>query len=144
VSAALFGYGTFRDPRWRRGILGAEYPARAATVRGWSAVALPSGYLSAIAHPDAMLAGVLIDLDEVGWQIADAWEEVPRYRRTPVVAETGDAVVPATMYVVPGVAGTTVAAETCATLDEAAVTRAIGAFAATMRAIRAGYRTDEP
>jgi gamma-glutamylcyclotransferase (GGCT)/AIG2-like uncharacterized protein YtfP len=42
---------------------------------------------------------VLIELDEAGWELADAWEEVPKYRRIAVVVETAGGAVEATTYV---------------------------------------------
>jgi gamma-glutamylcyclotransferase (GGCT)/AIG2-like uncharacterized protein YtfP len=87
----LFGYGTFHNPAWRRAILGADYPARAAQLHGWRRAVLASGYLTLIRderHSAPPVAGVLLDLDDAGWRIADAWEEVPRYHRIAVRVES--------------------------------------------------------
>jgi len=70
----LFGYGTFRKTAWRNAILGAEYPAQPATLRGYRRTATESGYLSLreTVFDVRLVPGVLIDLDEIGWRIADA------------------------------------------------------------------------
>ena len=80
----LFGYGTFRHPAWRAAILGAEYSAEPATLRGYCRIAAPSGYLSLreTTFDAASVDGMLIELDAIGWRIADRWEEVPTSRRT--------------------------------------------------------------
>ncbi len=86
----LFGYGTFRKSAWRCAILGAEYPAQPATLRGYRRIACASGYLSLreTLFDVALVNGALIELDEIGWQIADRWEEVPKYQRVDVVVNT--------------------------------------------------------
>jgi gamma-glutamylcyclotransferase (GGCT)/AIG2-like uncharacterized protein YtfP len=86
----LFGYGTFRNTAWRARILGAAYPAQPATLRGYRRIACASGYLCLreTVFEVGLIEGVLVELDELGWQIADAWEEVPTYCRTEVVVNT--------------------------------------------------------
>ena len=86
----LFGYGTFRKAVWRAAILGAQYGAQPATLRGYRRVACASGYLSLreTVLDVGLIDGVLIELDELGWQIADRWEEVPKYHRLEVVVNT--------------------------------------------------------
>ena len=86
----LFGYGTFRKAAWRERILGAPYPAQPATLRGFRRIACASGYLSLreTLFEVGLIEGVLVELDELGWRVADAWEEVPKYRRTDVVVNT--------------------------------------------------------
>ena len=141
MTTPLFAYGTLRNPLWRSTILGADYPARRATLYGWTAVALASGYLCAIPRSQSSLGGALIDLDDLGWRIADAWEEVPRYRRTPVVVETRSGSVAAAIYVVPAITvGAPIDGERFAALDDARVAQAIAAFTPTMQALRAGRR----
>jgi gamma-glutamylcyclotransferase (GGCT)/AIG2-like uncharacterized protein YtfP len=135
----LFGYGTFRHHEWRCRILGADYPWELATIVGWKRVALPSGYLTVVASPNDLVEGVLVELDDVGWRIADAWEEVPTYRRLPVVARTTAGVVAAQMYVVPGVAdGRAVNDDRFAVISDYEVVQSIRAFERAMLAIRAG------
>jgi gamma-glutamylcyclotransferase (GGCT)/AIG2-like uncharacterized protein YtfP len=103
----LFGYGTFRNAAWRAQIFGAEHRARTASVRGYRRVACGNGYLSLQRSDDpaARVGGVLIDLDEAGWAIADAWEGVPAYRRIDVAADTPDGRVDAVAYVCANDAG---------------------------------------
>jgi hypothetical protein len=134
----LFAYGTFCHPRWRVRLLGLDYPARPATLAGWRRVALPSGYLSLRPSAQDRVAGVIIALDDAGWRIADAWEEVPRYVRVAVDACTGVDVLAAHTYVFTGDSETTdVDDDRFALLPDADVERAIAAFQPAMRAIRA-------
>ncbi len=90
MTKPLFGYGTFRKAAWRERILGTQYPAQPATLRGFRRIACASGYLSlrATLFEVGLIEGVLVELDELGWRIADAWEEVPKYRRADVVVNT--------------------------------------------------------
>jgi gamma-glutamylcyclotransferase (GGCT)/AIG2-like uncharacterized protein YtfP len=136
----LFAYGTFGDPAWRRAILSADYPAQPAQVRGWSRVALGSGYLSVVPDANAVLHGTLIGLDTLGWRIADAWEEVPRYARAEVVAIAEDGEIGALMYVHAseiGEGAAPFAGNAFAALPAPQVEAAIARFAAQMRALRA-------
>ena len=99
----LFAYGSLCDPVWRCEILGAEYPWEPATVVGWQRVTLLSyGYLSIRESAYNVVDGVLVELDEIGWRIADAWEEVPKYVRVPVEARTTTGLVAARTYVIRG------------------------------------------
>jgi gamma-glutamylcyclotransferase (GGCT)/AIG2-like uncharacterized protein YtfP len=136
----LFGYGTFRDPRWRREILGAEYPWEPAALRGWQRVTFPSyAYLSIRESPYEIVDGVLVELDEVGWRVADAWEEVPKYVRVPVEARTLSDLVAARTYVFAGSHDDAVALEddrVLASIPDDDVERSIRAFARTRDAIR--------
>src|ERR1700730_17279895 len=109
----LFVYGTLRDALWRRGILGAEYPAAPATLAGWRRIATSSGYLTircTLPRLDvAPIEGALVALDAVGWGSAHAREalgwEVPglwkeaRYERVDVRVNTMDGAVDALVYV---------------------------------------------
>jgi len=134
----LFGYGTFRKTAWRNAILGAEYPAQPATLRGYRRVATGSGYLSLreSLFDVALVEGVLIALDPAGWQIADAWEEVPKYTRVEVVVNTMHGPVAALTYICVESAGPPVDGDAPALLTDAEVEAAIEKFSATMRRIR--------
>ena len=140
MTAPLFGYGTFRDPRWRREILGAEYPWEPATLPGWQRVTFPEyAYLSIRASEFDFVEGVLVELDEVGWRVADAWEEVPKYVRVAVQARTPADVVSAHSYVFAGSHDAAVPLEddsVLASIPRADVERAIVVFARTRDAIR--------
>ncbi len=150
----LFAYGTLRGAAWRERILGARYPVRAATLRGYRRVANASGYLSlrATGEPADAAAGVLIALDALGWRIADAWEDVAveypsgaagarsdvtLYRRVEVTVETADGPLAATAYVCPDEAGAPVDDERLALRADDEVEAAIAAFVPRMRALRA-------
>jgi len=136
----LFGYGTFRDPRWRREILGAEYPWEPATLRGWQRVTFPAyDYLSIRESEFDLVEGVLVELDEIGWRVADAWEEVPKYVRVAVEARTASDLVVARSYVFAGSHDDAVALDddnVLASIPHRDVERAIVAFARTRDAIR--------
>jgi gamma-glutamylcyclotransferase (GGCT)/AIG2-like uncharacterized protein YtfP len=135
----LFAYGTLCRNDWRRAILGAEYPATPARLAGWRRVALASGYLSVVPDPQAVLAGALIDLDDAGWRIADAWEEVPRYTRCAVVAQTDAGPCEACVYVHAAELNAGAAPfedAGFAVLAERDVEDAIARFAAGLRAMR--------
>jgi gamma-glutamylcyclotransferase (GGCT)/AIG2-like uncharacterized protein YtfP len=133
----LFGYGTLCHPAWRRAILGADYPARAARLHGWRRVALASGYLSLVPSANGIVEGVVIDLDQTGWLIADAWEEVPRYARIEVTAHTANGPLEAVIYVCEGEAGgIPFESDRFALLDDREVETSIRAFARQMLALR--------
>lgn len=149
----LFAYGTLRDDAWREALLGARYPARPALLRGYLRVANASGYLSlrATGNPADTASGVLIDLDDIGWRVADAWEdaavtysgngeatsaEAVLYGRTDVRAETPDGAVEATAYVCPDDAGDPVTDDQLTLRPDAEVEAAIAAFVPQMRALR--------
>jgi hypothetical protein len=135
----LFGYGTFRRTAWRAAILGADYPAQPATLRGYRRIACVSGYLSLreTLFDVALVPGVLIDLDEIGWQIADGWEEVPKYLRTPVVVNSMHGPVDAVTYICADDRDAQpVDDDRFALIPDAAVEAAIETFGAKMRAMR--------
>ena len=150
----LFAYGTLRDAAWREAILGAAYPARPATLPGYLRVANASGYLSLRAVPEAgaRAAGVLIELDALGWRIADAWEDAAvtysaptadaaradpvLYHRIDVAADMGGEPVDAAAYVCADDAGAPVADDRLALRPDAEVAAAIASFGPRMRAMR--------
>jgi gamma-glutamylcyclotransferase (GGCT)/AIG2-like uncharacterized protein YtfP len=136
----LFGYGTFRRTAWRNAILGAEYAAQPATLRGYRRIACASGYLSLreTLFDVNLIHGVLIDLDELGWEIADRWEEVPTYRRTDVAVNTMNGTVEAVTYICADddTAATPVDDDRLALLTDADVEGSIAAFGPLARAIR--------
>ncbi len=156
----LFAYGTLRDAAWREAILGAAYPARPATLPGYRRVANASGYLSLRATPesDARATGVLIELDALGWRIADAWEDaavtysgptadaaradVVLYHRIDVVAESAGEPVEAAAYVCADDAGAPVDDDRLALRPDAEVKAAIASFEPRMRAMR--ERSESP
>lgn len=137
----LFGYGTFRKTAWRNAILGAGYPAQPATLRGYRRIAVASGYLSLreTVIDIKLVAGVLIELDEIGWRIADHWEEVPKYRRIDVAVNTMSGPVDAQAYVYTlSDDGTVVDDDSHALIADSEVDVAIERFATGMRRLRRG------
>ncbi|HEY6235430.1 MAG TPA: gamma-glutamylcyclotransferase family protein [Candidatus Elarobacter sp.] len=135
----LFGSGTFRKAPWRERILGAAYPARPATLRGHRRIACASGYLSLreTVFEVGLIEGVLIELDELGWRIADTWEEVPRYRRADVVVNTMDGPLQAWTYVCADDTGAVpVDDDRFALITDAEVEASIAWFEPVMRALR--------
>ena len=140
----LFGYGTFREPAWRVEILGADYPWEPAMLPGWQCVTFPSyEYLSVRRSEYDLVEGVLVELDEVGWRVADAWEEVPKYLRIPVEVRTASDLVAARSYVFAGSHDDAVPLEdqnVLASIPAREVERSIRAFGGVRDAIRAGRR----
>ncbi len=135
----LFGYGTFRKRAWRDAILGAAYPAEPATLQGYRRIACGSGFLSLreTLFDVGFIEGVLIELDEPGWRIADAWEEVPKYRRVDVVVHSMNGPVEALAYVCADDRDANpVDDDRLALLHDAAVESSIARFEPTMRHIR--------
>ena len=135
----LFGYGTFRNAAWRSRILGAEYPAQPATLRGYRRITCGSGYLSLreTLLDVGLIQGVLVELDELGWRIADAWEEVPKYRRTDVVVNTMDGPAEAWTYVcADNTDATPVDDDRFATISDAEVEASIAWFDRVVRKLR--------
>lgn len=138
-SKPLFGYGTFRKAAWRARILGAEYPAQPATLRGYRRIACASGYLSLreTLVDIGLIQGVLVELDELGWRIADAWEEVPTYRRADVVVNTMTGPVEAWTYICSDdTDATPVDDDHFATIDESEVEASIAWFDRVVRRLR--------
>jgi gamma-glutamylcyclotransferase (GGCT)/AIG2-like uncharacterized protein YtfP len=136
----LFGYGTFRKAAWREAILGAQYPAQPATLPGYRRVACASGYLSLreTVMDVGLVEGILIELDEVGWRVADAWEEVPIYHRVEVAVNTMHGCVDAVAYFcLDATHVRPIEDDRLALLTDAEVEASIEIFAAKMRRIRA-------
>jgi len=77
----FFSYGTLLDPEYQRELFGRSVPTEPATCHGWQAVFTPSGYLTIVPQPDAVVVGALVTVDERELAICDAWEEVPLYER---------------------------------------------------------------
>jgi gamma-glutamylcyclotransferase (GGCT)/AIG2-like uncharacterized protein YtfP len=139
----LFGYGTFRKAAWRDAILGAQYHVQPATLRGYRRVACASGYLSlrTTVMDVSLIEGVLIELDELGWQIADRWEEVPKYHRREIVVNTMGGRADAWTYICTDDSGATpVDDDRLALISNAEVEAAIETFAPHMRALRRPWR----
>jgi gamma-glutamylcyclotransferase (GGCT)/AIG2-like uncharacterized protein YtfP len=138
----LFGYGTFRKTAWRDAIFGAAYACEPATLTGWHRIAVASGYLSLreTVVPLAVVPGALIALDDIGWRIADAWEEVPKYVRVEVEVNTMRGPVAAVTYVSAQDEPTLpVDDDRFALLSDAEVEASIDTFAAKMRSIRRAF-----
>ncbi|HYW53486.1 MAG TPA: gamma-glutamylcyclotransferase family protein [Dongiaceae bacterium] len=135
----LFGYGTFRRTAWRDAILGASYPERPATLRGYRRIACASGYLSLreTLFDVGLVSGVLVELDELGWRIADRWEEVPKYRRTDVLVNSMSGPVEAVTYLCSDDTGAVpVDDDRLALIRDAEVEEAIERFGPLMRGLR--------
>jgi gamma-glutamylcyclotransferase (GGCT)/AIG2-like uncharacterized protein YtfP len=135
----LFGYGTFRRTAWRDAILGAAYPAQPATLRGYRRIACASGYLSLreTLFDVSLIHGVLVDLDAIGWRIADHWEEVPKYHRIDVMVSTMHGHVEAAAYVCADDSGATpVGDDRLALLTDGDVQDSIEKFGPVMRGLR--------
>jgi gamma-glutamylcyclotransferase (GGCT)/AIG2-like uncharacterized protein YtfP len=141
----LFGYGTFCRGTWRQKIFGADYAVEPATLTGWRRAATPTGYLSLVRAEGACVRGVAIALDDAGWKIADAWEDVPLYRRITVEIATAGGLQRAGVYVYADAGAlrpVPIDDDALALLHDAAVEAAIARFAPRMRAVRAALDGD--
>ena len=97
---AVFAYGTLRDPAYQIALFGRTLALRPATLRDWMPVFAESGYLTIVSAPGDAVHGDLIALDGSDLLVADAWEDVPLYVRTPVAVTLADGTnVPAWAYV---------------------------------------------
>ena len=137
----LFGYGTFRKTAWRNTILGADYRAQPATLRGYRRIACASGYLSLreTLFDVGLVNGTLIELDEIGWEIADRWEEVPKYRRIEVAVNTMNGPAEAITYIAADDGGAEpVNDDRFALISDLAVESSIRDFAHIVRIMRDG------
>ncbi len=82
----FFSYGTLLDPEYQRELFGRRLPTRPAVVHDWRAVFTASGYLTIVPRPGSLVRGALVEADDEQLAICDAWEEVPLYTRTPLIA----------------------------------------------------------
>ena len=82
----LFAYGTLRDPEYQRELFARTYPMQRACVTGFIVVSTGAGYLAATPRDEATIDGVLVDLDDAGYAIADAWEDRTVYDRVEIEA----------------------------------------------------------
>ena len=98
----LFAYGTLRDREYQGALFDRTVPARPATLPGWRAVVADGGYLTIVPAAGDEVAGDLLTLDDAALAIADAWEDVPLYRRVGVAVRPADGTaVNAQVYVRP-------------------------------------------
>ncbi len=108
-------------------------------MRGYRRIACASGYLSLreTVIDVGLIEGVLVELDELGWQIADQWEEVPKYYRTDVRVNSMTGPVEAVAYLCTDDRNATPVDDDCfALITDADVEAAIGVFGPMMRALR--------
>jgi len=90
VPLPLFAYGTLRDAEYQRELFGRTYPMREAHIRGFVAIATETGYLAAVPRPSGRIDGALVDLDALGYEVADAWEDRAVYDRIEIEAIRAD------------------------------------------------------
>jgi gamma-glutamylcyclotransferase (GGCT)/AIG2-like uncharacterized protein YtfP len=94
----MFAFGTLRRAAWRLALLGHDARAEPAILVGWERIVLRVGYLSVRPRGGGVVRGFLLALDEVDWQIVDAWEAVPFYHTAEVTVETAHGPVAALVY----------------------------------------------
>jgi gamma-glutamylcyclotransferase (GGCT)/AIG2-like uncharacterized protein YtfP len=129
---AVFSYGTLSDPEFQRALFDVEVPTQPAMLRDWMTVLTPSGYLTIVPAPGAILAGAIVHLDDAQRATADAWEEVPLYEARAVRAERANGEgVACIVYVQPSASRDPAPAHALAGHDRATVLAAIRAFRAT-------------
>src|SRR5215211_1203267 len=79
---SLFVYGTLCDPRIQQVLFGRQISGVSATLSSWAVYCSDAdGFLFIRPNAEGTVAGVIISLDERELEIADAWEDVPLYRR---------------------------------------------------------------
>ena len=82
----LFAYATLRDDEVRARLFGEAVSGESATLAGWQVVETVDDYFNIVPEPGAITHGTLLHLSPEQWRLADAFEEVPLYRRHPVKA----------------------------------------------------------
>ncbi len=82
----LFAYGTLRDPDYQRELFGRTYQMHRAFVVDYAVTSTPTGYLAATPRAGFNIDGAIVEIDEVGLAIADAWEDRDVYDRIEVDA----------------------------------------------------------
>ena len=87
----LFTYGTLRDDDVQLALFDRTCPTVPALLRDWAVFCSPStGYVFIKPMAAGKVRGLIIRLSAAEIQLADAWEEVPRYRREPLIVESED------------------------------------------------------
>ena len=95
----LFAYATLRDDEVRTRLFGEAVNAEPAMLEGWQVVETADDYFNIVPEPGAVTAGVLLHLSPEQWRLADAFEEVPLYRRHSITAQrAGGVMVQALLY----------------------------------------------
>ncbi|HEU0096699.1 MAG TPA: gamma-glutamylcyclotransferase family protein [Rhizomicrobium sp.] len=87
---ALFAYATLRDDEVRTRLFGEAVTGEPAALEGWQVVETSDAYFNIVPEPGAVTEGVLLHLSPEQWRLADAFEEVPLYRRNSVTARRAD------------------------------------------------------
>jgi gamma-glutamylcyclotransferase (GGCT)/AIG2-like uncharacterized protein YtfP len=102
----LFAYGTLRDPDYQRELFGRTYQMHRAIVADFMVTSAATGYLAATPQPGFTIDGAIVEIDEAGLAIADAWEDLDVYDRVEVDAWRPDGRdVRCFMYVIAGAGG---------------------------------------
>jgi gamma-glutamylcyclotransferase (GGCT)/AIG2-like uncharacterized protein YtfP len=96
--SALFAYATLRDDEVRFRLFGEKVSAEAAMLAGWQVVETADAYFNIVLEPGAFTEGVLLHLSPGQWRLADAFEEVPLYRRQSVTVRRAGEEIEALLY----------------------------------------------
>jgi gamma-glutamylcyclotransferase (GGCT)/AIG2-like uncharacterized protein YtfP len=86
----LFAYATLRDDDVRTRLFGEAVSGEPATLEGWQVVETAGAYFNIVPDLGAITEGVLLYLSPEQWRLADAFEEVPLYRRHSVTVRCAD------------------------------------------------------
>jgi gamma-glutamylcyclotransferase (GGCT)/AIG2-like uncharacterized protein YtfP len=86
----LFAYATLRDAEVRARLFGGAVCAEPATLEGWQVVEAADAWFNIVPEPGAVTHGMLLQLSPEHWRLADAFEEVPLYRRHAVTVRRGN------------------------------------------------------
>jgi gamma-glutamylcyclotransferase (GGCT)/AIG2-like uncharacterized protein YtfP len=80
----LFAYATLRDDDVRTRLFGEPIKGEPVMLKGWQVVETADAYFNIAPEPGAVAHGALLHLSPEQWRLADAFEDVPLYRRHPV------------------------------------------------------------
>jgi acyl-CoA thioesterase I len=87
---AVFVYGTLRDPAVQQALFGRAIPGDAAVLDGWAVYESEAdGFLFIKPGETDRVSGLVLQMSREELRIADAWEDVPVYRREPVIVASG-------------------------------------------------------
>jgi gamma-glutamylcyclotransferase (GGCT)/AIG2-like uncharacterized protein YtfP len=86
----LFAYATLCDDEVRTRLFGEAVSATPAALEDWQVVETADAYFNIVPELGALTHGALLHLTPEQWRLADAFEEVPLYRRHPVTLRHAD------------------------------------------------------
>jgi gamma-glutamylcyclotransferase (GGCT)/AIG2-like uncharacterized protein YtfP len=123
----LFVYGTLKDEEMRRALFETQVPCEPACLRGYS-LQSDGEFFFAFPHPDGLIRGSVLSLNEPQLALADLWEDVPSYSRVRVMVDLHDGEGEAWVYIRLGVEGRIASPEEVSSLPRDEVLKMIADF----------------